>query len=238
MNKETFEIIKTNLEERIASCNEKLGNILTTDDLKNLTLGDAQALKNWAKREMSKMDRIIGPEFYHVIGMGELTILQTNTFIKLMKEYMTFRSDIKTIAMNFTLDTLPGLPSQSEYNLKELGNVTLKSKIRGRAEAASIIIENETTSAEQPSATLADSLDLAGFSMTGKTIFFPIEKLDMFIKLVNPQFKADKIKKAIKDEKEFADIKWSYLNKETGMVMGICTDGLGKYIKKLLKKHA
>ena len=234
MNKETFEIIKTNLEERIASCNEKLGSILITDDLKNLTLGDAQALKNWAKREMSKMDRIIGPEFYHIIGMGELTVLQTNTFIKLMKEYMTFRSDIKTIAMNFTLDNLPGLPSQSEYSLKELGNVTLKSKIRGRAEAASIIVENESNT----NTALVDSLDLEGFSMTGKTLFFPLEKLDMFIKAVNPSFKAERIKKAIEEEKEFADIKWSYLNKETGMVMGICTAAGAKYIKKLLKKHA
>ena len=143
MNKDTFETLKTTLEKRIAVCNEKLGFILTTEDLKNLTLGEAQALKSWAKTEQGKMDKIIGVDLYHIIGMGELSAVQTNLFLKLIKEYMSFRSDIKTIAMNLTIDNIPGLPSESEYKLSLFGGIKLKSKVRDTSlEAASTIKEN------------------------------------------------------------------------------------------------
>ena len=77
------------------------------------------------------MDAIISTDLYHIIGMGELTVTQTNTFLKLIKEYMSFRLDIKTIASNLTVENIPGLPSQSEYKLARFGNIVLKSKCRG-----------------------------------------------------------------------------------------------------------
>jgi len=143
MNTENFEKIIDGLQKRIAACNLRLGFILTTEDLNNLTIQEARTLKYWAKNEQSKMDRIIGTDLYHIIGMGELTVTQMNLFIKLIKEYLSFRSDIKAIASNLTLENIPGLPATSEYILTGFGNIKLVSATRSRGEAASVIDDNK-----------------------------------------------------------------------------------------------
>lgn len=244
MNKENFEIIKTNLEARIAACKLHLDHIITTEDLKNISVGEAQALKVWAKQEQSIMDQVITAEFYHIVGMGELTVTQMNLFIKLMKEYMNYRSDIKTISWNLSIDNLPGLPSQSEYKLKHLGNFKLASKIRGRSKAASIFTE-EGTSEAKPTPQLAPgegespadpaTVDLSGFSMTGKSLFFPVENIETFIKVINPGLKVDKIKEAVDNELSFAEAHWRYLNSEKEMIVAVMNKNLAARWKKILK---
>lgn len=245
MNKENFEIIKTNLEARIAACKLHLDHIITTEDLKNISVGEAQALKTWAKQEQSIMDQVITAEFYHIVGMGELTVTQMNLFIKLMKEYMNYRSDIKTISWNLSIDTLPGLPSQSEYKLKHLGDFKLASKIRGRNEAASIFTE-EGTSEAKPAPQLAPgesespadpkTVDLTEFSMQGRSLFLPPEKINTFIKLINPGLNAGRIKKAIENEETFAEATWRYLNSNKDMVVAVMNPSLAARWKKILKK--
>ena len=143
MNKDNFQTIQQTLEKRIAKCKEKLDSILTTEDLDKLTIVEARALKSWAQTEQGMMDKIIGVDLYHIIGMGELSAVQTNLFLKLIKEYMSFRSDIKTIAGHLSLEQTPGLPSKSEYQLSRFGNIKLVSKVRANLkEAASTIKEN------------------------------------------------------------------------------------------------
>ena len=142
MTNDNFETIKATLEKRIAACNLRLGFILTTEDLNQLTIQEARTLKYWAKNEQAKMDRIITTDLYHIIGMGELTVTQMNLFIKLIKEYLAFRSDIKAIASNLTIENIPELPTVSEYTLTGFGNIKLVSKTRDRGEAASVIKEN------------------------------------------------------------------------------------------------
>ena len=87
------------------------------------------------------MDQIIQKDLYHIIGMGNLTVSQHNLFIKLIKEYLSFRSDMKTIAGPFSIENIPGLPSQSEYKLARFGNIKLVSNTRDKTPAMSTIAD-------------------------------------------------------------------------------------------------
>ena len=252
MNKDNFQTIQTNLEQRITECKEHLDGITTTDDLKVLTIAQAQELKEWCKKEQSIMDKIVCSEFRHIIGMGELTVIQTNTFIKLMKEYMNYRSDIKTIAVHFSaLDKLPGLPSQSEFELKCLGDFKLKSKIRGRAEKAASVVNDEGYEINREplvdengvpvnKPVEAKKADLSEFSITGKSLFFPITKLSEFIKIVNPTLTVDRLLKAIENNDDFAEAVWDkYQNagSDEVMVKAVLHKCLLNRFKKYLKNN-
>lgn len=247
MKQETFEVIKTNLEERIKACKEHLDHIITTDDLKTITVGEAQELKAWASKESAIMTEIVMVDFYHIIGMGELTVLQTNTFIKLIKEYMSYRSDLKTIGAHFSLDNLPNLPSSSEFTLKQLGNITLTSKVRGRNKAASTFIETNTigdyTKACQ---NLADSAtadeEYGPFKIEGDTIILPTAFLTKFIKAINPNLSKGKITSAASYQDDsgnsYAKIFWQYTDKTHTEIKAIVPkeNGYLAGIKNNLKK--
>lgn len=131
MDKEKFDKIKEGLERRIAKCEERLNDIHTGEDLWKMTVQEAHALKLWATAEMSKMDQIVCTDLYHIVGMGKLTASQTNTFLGLMRKYMGYRSDVKSIAYNLSLDNPAKLPYESEYKLSaSFGGIKVKSELR------------------------------------------------------------------------------------------------------------
>jgi len=246
MNKETFETIKTNLEARVNECKAHLDHIITTDDLKTITVGEAQELKAWASKESAIMTEIVMVDFYHIIGMGELTVLQTNTFIKLIKEYMSYRSDLKTIGAHFSLDNLPNLPSISEFTLKQLGNITLTSKVRGRNKAASTFIETNTVGDYAKACQdLASSITADGecgpFKIEDNTITLPTTSLNDFIKAINPNLSRGKITSAASYQnntgKDYADIFWQYTNEEHNEIKAVVSRKNGYFtgIKNKLK---
>lgn len=116
MNKETFDKIRVTLEEHIGACHSLLDNIKTTDDLKRLTIENAQVLQRFCRSEESYMDKLFQCDLYHIIGMGELTPPQMMKFTYLIRDYLKFRGAIKAIAMNFDkISSLPGLPVSSVY---------------------------------------------------------------------------------------------------------------------------
>ena len=96
MTKELFIKIQTALEAHISSCQLYLSGINTTDDLKNLTLGQAQELQRFCKAEESAMTKFAQGDLYHLIGMGELTPPQMMKLTYLTKDWLQYRSTIKT----------------------------------------------------------------------------------------------------------------------------------------------
>lgn len=248
MNKETFEIIKTNLEKRVNECKAHLDHITTTDDLKTITINEAQELKAWANKESAIMTEIVMVDFYHIIGMGELTVLQTNTFIKLIKEYMSYRSDLKTISAHFSLDNLPNLPSISEFKLKQLGDITLTSKVRGRSKAASTFVETNNVDDYRLATQELSNLDGIGetniygpFKVEDHIITLPTTALNDFIKAINPNLSRGKITSAASYQnntgKDYADIFWQYTNEEHNEIKAIISRKTGYFtgIKNKLK---
>ena len=249
MKKNTFETIKLNLETRINECKKYLDHILTTEDLKNITIKEAQDLKDWARKESAIMTEIVMVDFYHIIGMGELTVLQTNTFIKLIKEYMSYRSDLKTISTYLSLDNLPNLPSNSEFTLKQLGNITLTSKVRGRNKAASTFIE--TNNVGDYRLATQELVDLEGigetntygaFKIEDNIITLPTTSLNDFIKAINPNLSRGKITSAASylnnTGKDYADIFWQYTSEEHNEIKAVVSRKNGYFtgIKNKLKK--
>ena len=128
MNKEIFEQIKQELETRISKCKEFLGTIETTDDLKKLTIEQAQQLQRFSKEEESRMTKMVQCDLYHIIGMGDLTPPQMMKFTYLIRDYLQYRSTIKTIAMNFDkISTLPSITVSAIYKTHCFNGLTLSS---------------------------------------------------------------------------------------------------------------
>ena len=126
MKKEIFEKIQARLEARIAKCNLYLYEIETTDDLKKLTIERAQVLQRFCKEEETVMTKFVQCDLYHLIGMGNLTPPQMMKLTYLVKDWLEYRSTIKTIAMNFDkISQLPGLPVRSVYKLRTWDDITL-----------------------------------------------------------------------------------------------------------------
>lgn len=59
--------------------------------------------------------------------MGNLTPVQTSKLVSVFKNYMAYRSDIKSISMS-SPKSIPNIPTTAEYKLSVLGNYKLKSK--------------------------------------------------------------------------------------------------------------
>lgn len=127
MNKETFTRIQAFMEGRIAACHFYLDNIQTTDDLKKLTIENAQTLQRFCRQEETVMTKFVQNDLYHLIGMGDLTPPQMMKLTYLTKDWLQYRSTIKTLAMNFDkISQLPKIPVASAYVCKAF-DITLTS---------------------------------------------------------------------------------------------------------------
>lgn len=127
MNKETFAKIQATLEGKISACHFYLDSIKTTDDLKKLTIENAQVLQRFCRQEEAMMTKFVQNDLYHLIGMGDLTPPQMMKLTYLTKDWLQYRSTIKALAMNFDkISQLPGIPVASAYALK-LCDLTLSS---------------------------------------------------------------------------------------------------------------
>jgi hypothetical protein len=135
MNKDIFIKIQSRLEARISKCELVLCGIETTEDLKKLTIEMAQHIQRFCKEEESVMDKFVQSDLYHLIGMGQLTPPQMAKLTFLTRDWLKYRSTIKTIAMNFDkISQLPGLPVHSSYRLRLWDDITLSSEIAPPAE--------------------------------------------------------------------------------------------------------
>lgn len=140
MNKETFDKIRVTLEEHIAACQFHLETIKTTDDLKRLTLENAQVLQRFCKTEETYMTKIAQCDLYHIIGMGDLTPPQMMKFTYLIRDYLKYRGTIKTIAMNFDkISQLPGLPVTASYKTHGFDGLSLFTRVEFRTEGTSTV---------------------------------------------------------------------------------------------------
>lgn len=191
MNKETFERFMTLLQVRIDKCELFLGGNKTTDDLKKLTIQEALELQNFCRAEEALQTKIVQCDLYHIIGMGDLTPPQMMKFTYGIKEYLKYRSTIKTIAMNFDkISTLPGLPVSSFYKTHGFGGLSLSS-----IEAPTLV-----------------SGDLP-FAVSGELIQVTPDKLAEFVDLwaqkARVNISSDNMVAKAKNAAEYGGIRWT-----------------------------
>ena len=98
MKKEEFDLVVSSLQERLDNCEKYLGEIKTTEDLKNITIGQALELRDFCVAEVEKMTKIVMVDLYHVIGMGDLSVPQMMKFVFFFFSYQTKRPNIKSIS--------------------------------------------------------------------------------------------------------------------------------------------
>lgn len=126
MKKEEFDLVISALQERLDNCEKYLGEIQTTEDLKNITIKQALELKDFCVAEVEKMTKIAMVDLYHIIGMGDLSVPQMMKFIFLMKAYLAYRPNIKSISKGFdSMTNLPKIPVKTKFKLLALCDLTL-----------------------------------------------------------------------------------------------------------------
>ena len=126
MKKEEFDLVIGALQERLDNCEKYLGEIKTTEDLKNITIGQALELRDFCVAEVEKMTKIVMVDLYHVIGMGDLSVPQMMKFVFLMKAYLAYRPNIKCISKGFdSITELPKIPVKTKFKLLALCDLTL-----------------------------------------------------------------------------------------------------------------
>ena len=126
MKKEEFDLVIGALQERLDNCEKYLGEIKTTEDLKNITIGQALELRDFCIAEVEKMTKIAMVDLYHIIGMGDLSVPQMMKFIFLMKAYLSYRPNIKSISKSFdSMTNLPKIPVNTKFKLLALCDLTL-----------------------------------------------------------------------------------------------------------------
>ena len=126
MKKEEFDLVISALQERLDNCEKYLGEIKTTEDLKNITIGQALELRDFCVAEVEKMTKIAMVDLYHIIGMGDLSVPQMMKFIFLMKAYLSYRPNIKSISKGFdSMTDLPKIPVKTKFKLLALCDLTL-----------------------------------------------------------------------------------------------------------------
>ncbi len=224
MNKKDFDTIIYVLDKHIEDCKTHLDNILTTSDLENITIKQLLELREFCRKESNEMTEICMVDFYHVIGMGDLTVIQQNTFIKKMKEYMSYRSDIKCISTMKELDSLPKLPSASSFTLKRLGSILLTSKIRGRGEAAQVF--NEECEVADYHIAKAESklegLEYNTIKLVNNVVTFKLEDLALVAKLIQSGTgcKTDTIMMSARTGKHYCEVSWAFTDTDKTEMKG------------------
>ena len=126
MKKEEFDLVISALQERLDNCEKYLGKIQTTEDLKNITIGQALELRDFCVAEVEKMTKIAMVDLYHIIGMGDLSVPQMMKFVFMMKTYLSYRPNIKSISKGFdSMTNLPKIPVKTKFKLLALCDLTL-----------------------------------------------------------------------------------------------------------------
>ena len=126
MKKEEFDLVIGALQERVDNCEKYLGEIKTTEDLKNITIGQALELRDFCVAEVEKMTKIAMVDLYHIIGMGDLSVPQMMKFVFMMKAYLAYRPNIKSISKGFdSMSELPKIPVKTKFKLLALCDLTL-----------------------------------------------------------------------------------------------------------------
>lgn len=202
MDKETFAKIQATLEGKISACYFYLDSIKTTDDLKKLTIENAQVLQRFCRQEEAVMTKFVQNDLYHLIGMGDLTPPQMMKLTYLTKDWLQYRSTIKALAMNFDkISQLPSIPVASAYVLK-LCDLTLSSDL----EATKFVIS-----------------DKVPYAVSGNMIQVLKEDLIRFLTFwsekAKVQFSVNNFEQKLKASAEYGGVRWTV--DHTGNYVGI-----------------
>ena len=223
MKKEEFDLVISALQERLDNCEKYLGEIKTTEDLKNITIGQALELKDFCVAEVEKMTKIAMVDLYHIIGMGDLSVPQMMKFIFLMKAYLAYRPNIKSISKGFdSITELPKIPVKTKFKLLALCDLTLTAGEDEEAFEDNATVDDYTVlkqmnakkDEEVSEKTDKEQITVQGdcFSIVDQTVMVDMGRLGEFYKVLSSLATTTcdftKLIKKILDHKSYFGIEW------------------------------
>jgi len=220
---EDFNTIVSKLQERVNGCRFYLDIIKDKESLSHLSVEEVLKIKLFCDKELVKQTRILMVDVYHIIGMGNLSVSQLCTFNKLIKEYSSYRPDIKAISKWDTkLSSLPNVPKKTSFKLLELG-ITVNSgrdnvdEVYEEKEDVDDYSEDTVETVEIPKENVVGKFNNGKIYLTSEQISDFIEDIKLKIVGFNNISKMDKIKKEITNESNSLGCKWKL---ENGLYVG------------------
>ena len=126
-----FETIKTVLTSYIKQATEVVETCTVDGQIEftHLTVGQINNLAESARILQSKTDQFLKQDLYHIIGMGNLSAVQSAVLNKLVREVTNHRSIVKAVA------ALPRVPSRmsktvSMYKASTVGLQLTKQRMQ------------------------------------------------------------------------------------------------------------
>ena len=117
MKHSEYQIIVDNIAKQIEQCETVLSKYnLNARDASKMTIKDLNESILSCRTAVSEMDKFVKDDLYHIIGMADLNAAQTSHIIKLTKELVSHRGDIKFIAGQNTI-LIPKKKKESDYKL-------------------------------------------------------------------------------------------------------------------------
>ena len=117
MRHSEYQIIVENISKQIEQCEIILSKYnLNARDTSKMTIKDLNESILSCRTAVSEMDKFVKDDLYHIIGMADLNAAQTSHIIKLTKELLSHRGDIKFIAGQNTI-LIPKKKKESVYKL-------------------------------------------------------------------------------------------------------------------------
>ena len=117
MKPSEYQIIVDNIAKQIEQCETVLSKYnLNARDTSKMTVKDLNESILSCRTAVSEMDKFVKDDLYHIIGMANLNAAQTSHIIKLTKELVSHRGDIKFIAGQKTI-LIPKKKKERAYKL-------------------------------------------------------------------------------------------------------------------------
>ena len=129
MTTEQIALIKESWSALLADVKAHYDNILSTEDLKNLTVNQLLELIEFSKNLIGKMEALFC-DYRHIIGMATIKITDRNFLTSILRDIELYRTDAKRIAGITDLNLVNLIPASSTYELKLTPGIELKSKVR------------------------------------------------------------------------------------------------------------
>ena len=129
MTTEQINLIKESWSALLADVRAHYDNILSTEDLKNLTVNQLLELIEFSKSLIGKMEALFC-DYRHIIGMATIKITDRNFLTSTLRDIELYRTDAKRIAGITDLNLVNLIPASSTYELKLTPGIKLNSKVR------------------------------------------------------------------------------------------------------------
>lgn len=142
MTTEQIALIKESWSALLADVKAHYDNILSTEDLKNLTVNQLLELIEFSKNLIGKMEALFC-DYRHIIGMATIKITDRNFLTSILRDIELYRTDAKRIAGIADLNLVNLIPASSTYELKLTPGIELKSKVRPGQEELETLSEVE-----------------------------------------------------------------------------------------------